>query len=230
MKNLFYFLISICLLFANCGKNPITSTTSEVLLPLSLNNSWSYVVYTYMANSVIDGLTDSNMTIIIEQTNLLYDDQQHNVSVAAFFYPGNNTQPMDSKWLYWNGYDGLYVFGGISSHDTLINNILLLKFPVVKGETWRVPYLIYDVVLNRFFIDDTLEYSCVSVNEQLDTPSGSFRCFVYHHRIRPEEDVLEEWDYYEYYSPKIGKIGTIIKSSFDGSIKYKILLYQYTIS
>jgi hypothetical protein len=216
-------------LLVSCTNNPITSNPSEneVLLPLSSGNSWFYVTYTYMGDSVIPGLTDSNRTTIIGQTIVYHNGQQYDVSIAAFFYPSNAAQPVDSKWLYWNGNDGLYILGGLASKDTLIDKLLYLKYPVARGDTWIAPHLTYDLILNRFFVDDTLSYNCVSTDEELVTPAGTFQCYVYHHRIRPEEDVLEYWDYYEYYALGIGKVGTIIRSSLDGSMKSKSLLYLY---
>ena len=218
-------------IFTSCTKNPVTDDTAKntVLIPLSLGNSWSYISYSYMADSIISGLTDSTRTTIIGQTSVNHNSQQYDVSIAAFFYPSNNTQPVDSKWLYWNGNDGLYIFGGIASEDTLIDKLLYLKYPVARGDTWKAPHLTYDILIKRFFVDDSLSYCCVSTNEQLDTPVGTFECYVYHYRIRPEEDVLEYWDYYEYYVPGIGKVGTVIKSSLDGTLKYKILLLKCAI-
>lgn len=182
-----------------------------------------------MGDSVIPGLIDSNRTTIIGQTIVYHNGQQYDVSIAAFFYPSNAAQPLDSKWLYWNGNYGLYILGGLASEDTLIDKLLYLKYPVARGDTWIAPHLTYDVLMKRFFVDDTLNYSCVSTNERLGTPAGTFECYVYHYRIRPEEDVLEYWDYYEYYVPGIGKVGTIIRSSLDGSMKYKSLLYQFVV-
>ncbi len=180
-----------------------------------------------MDGKELQGLTDSATNSIVSQMKVNAEGNQYNASVLASFYPADDPNPSDVKWLYWNGPGGLYFLGGLSRYDTLVAKIMYLRYPVAPGDSWIAPHLVFDLYQNEFLIADSIRYDCVAANQPLEVPYGSFHCYVYHYRVKPEPDVLEEWDYYLYYAPKVGPVGTIITSSIDTTTKYKVLLYQY---
>ncbi len=219
----------LVLWFAACSDHQTSPSKSRVIQPLSTGTSWSYVSYTYVGDSLVAGLTDSTKQAIVGSASIACEGRQLFVGLMAFFYGSADTPAVNLRWLYWNGADGLYNLGGFGSEDTLILSVLNIKFPAAQGDSWRVPHLVFDVLLRKFTVRDTLVYSCISTGDQLATPVGTFDCHVYHYRIRPEDDVSEYWDYYDYYAPDIGKVGTVIRSSYDGSLKRRQLLYKYTL-
>ncbi len=219
----------LVLWFAACSDHQTSPSKSRVIMPLSAGTAWSYVSYTYVGDSLVAGLTDSSKQAIVGSTRVTCDGQQYSVGLMAFFYGSVDTPMSNLRWLYWNGTDGLYNLGGFASEDTLVLSALNIRFPVAQGDSWRVSHLVFDLLLRKFTVLDTLVYSCISTADQLATPAGTFDCYVYHYRIRPEDDVSEYWDYYDYYAPDIGKVGTVIKSSLDGSLKRRQLLYRYTL-
>ncbi len=236
-----YILASIILFFIfACNKNPLSIgdnpepiRVEEVdgLVSLSVGNYWAGMQYTCRnstCDSIAKNLTDSMTVRVFEKRDIEIDGYIYNASFKENYFIKNN-YVMDCKWLSFNGSDGLYLLGGISSSDSLFKKILQLKYPVSVGESWQVPHLVYDLYENRFLIDDTLTYTCISTNETIETPAGIFECYVYCYRLRPAEDVLDEWEHYLYYSPNIGNVATIIKSTVADYIIYKILLYDYLI-
>jgi hypothetical protein len=227
-------LIPVCFFFSACRKNTVTINspvidTTKYILPLSVGNSWQTVRYTYIGDKIVTGLTDSARTSIIADMMVSVSGEQYMASVEAGYYPVESNSPQDLKWLYWNGKDGLYMLGGFSSSDTLIKKVFLLKYPASPGDTWTVPHIVFDSYLNKFVIKDSTNYDCVATNQELSVPCGTFSCYVYHFRMKPASDVVEEWDYYQYHAPQIGLIGTIVKSSIDSTTKFKILLYKYNV-
>ena len=236
-----YNLAFIILFFTfACNKNPLSIgdkpepiRVEEVdgLVPLSVGNYWSDVQYTCRnstCDSIAKNLTDSMTVRVFEKRDIEIDGYIYNAAFTESYSIKYNLVS-DYKWLSFNGSDGLYLLGGISNPDSLFKKILQLKYPVSVGESWQVPHLVYDLYENRFLIDDTLTYTCLSTNETIETPAGIFECYVYNYRIRPADDVLDEWDYYLYYKPGIGKVAVIIKSVRADYIIYKILLYDYLI-
>lgn len=213
-------------------KNPTRVEEVDGLIPFNVGNSWSYIQYVCSdsaCNNVFQGLTDSAIFKISEKKDVEIEGKLYNAAIREIYFPSTG-QTSDYKWLFFNQVDGLYLLGGISSSDTLLKRILQLKYPVNAGESWQVPRLVYDLIERRFLIEDTLTYTCISTNEQFETPAGAFDCYVYHHRIRPADDINDYWDYYEYYNLEIGHVGTIIKSLKTNYIIFKILLYNDSIN
>lgn len=101
--------------------------------------------------------------------------------------------------------------------DSIYTKILLHKYPVQKGDTWRYPNLIYDLRTRQYEILDTITYTCVDTSVDFETPLGKFTCVVYFHREQVEEDVLVKHDVYEYYSVKVGAVGVITSNYFESN-------------
>jgi hypothetical protein len=58
-------------------------------------------------------------------------------------------------------------------------------------------------------VDDTITYTCVDTAVGFQTPLGTFSCIVYNHIEKLDEDVLAKHDIYEYYSIRVGRVGTV---------------------
>lgn len=223
----------VLLIFAFLGivscENPVDNPVDSVLYPISVGNYWKYKIYTYSSGEILPGLTDSLEMTIDEEIIVNIDGRTYNGGVQTRRF-GENTYA-EARWIYANMNDGLYYLGGIAEKDTIFQKFLYLKYPVKQGETWKVPYMYYDLVNERFEFkqDSTLEYTCISTNERIDTEIGEFRCVVYHFKEFPEVDVPTYWHYYLYYSPGVGYIGTEIRSDLDNSIKQKIILANYKV-
>ena len=234
-------LLFCALVILGCEKNPndpnkeseydinmVEPDLESVLIPLSVGNSWSYEQLFYMSGEVVEGLTDSGKVKIVGDTTIDYEGQCYRVAIWNDFHPLD--EPKDHRWFFGNGTDGMYLLGGVSSTDTIVVKILYRKYPAQEGDTWRVPRLSYYLLPKEFFFDDSITYTCVSTDEEFETPLGTFVCYVYHYRIKPEEDVLAYWEYYDYFAPDIGNVGVIIRSSLTGSLKFRITLYDYHIN
>jgi len=215
------------LVHGGCDDEGIVSPGSPNLFPLSIGNHWSYVQSSYMSGQVVS--TDSFRLDIFRDMVVLTDEGLYQVMVRTLTDLSTNT-PRDDEWLFWNGGDGLYLMGGRTSSDSIFVKLFLLKNPALSGDTWQVPRLVYYFYSGQFGIQDTLVYDCFATNEEMVTLVGTFTCTVFHHRVQPQPDVFEQWDYYEYYAVGVGPVATIVKSSIDGSLKFKTLLSEYSVN
>lgn len=237
MRNIYIFsstvaLISLSLFMAGAcnNRNPTSSEMQEaVLMPLTTGNTWLYQTQLFISGDPVEGLTDSTGSRIIGQTQVSFEGQMIEVGIQEFFDPASG-QAREAKWLTWNGPDGLYSLGGISIRDTLVRKVLKLKFPVEVGESWQFPSLAYDLGERKFVLDDTLTFTCVSTDTPFVTLVDTFQCYVYKYSQRPEEDVLEIWDYFFYYTPGVGLVGTEIRSQTFGGLKSRSRLYDFHVN
>jgi hypothetical protein len=185
-------------------------------MPLTVGNYWTYlVVLNY-------GTPDTVIMEITRQISVSHEGETF-LAWARTDYPCGSTRP-DYEWLFWNGINGLYILGGISAVDTFVINNLELKFPAEIGDSWPVPNVKYSYSDEKFYISDTLNYSLVAKDDELQTPAGNFKCYVYKYSVKPADDVLEYWDYYEYYSIGTGLVGIIVRGQSDDRIIERYLL------
>ncbi len=220
-------IVSLLAIVSYCSKNPVDSDTEDVLMPLTAGNYWAS-----QQLSLPEGLADSAIVTITGDTLVQIDNTAYRAAIQSFTYPIDGT-PSDLRWLYWNGTDGLYLMGGISSTDTLVHKMLLYKYPAQEGDSWEIQRLLYSYYTQEYEIEDTTTtYTCVATDEEFNTPAGTFICYVYHHRITIWEEPglpIEDWDYYEYYAPNVGRVGTLIRSGLDGRLKWKTWLFDYRV-
>lgn len=215
----------------SCNKdNPTSSPPAKtVLVPLTVGNNWSYQVTGFVNGELIEGFTDTVVVRIVDKLTVNTNGSSYEVGIEDLFRPRTNSAT-DFKWLDWNGNDGFYRVGGVSSTDTLIQKFLNLKFPVNKGENWRVPLLVYNFGTNKFSLDDTLTYTCISIDSTFETLAGTFQSYVYNYSIsKIEDDVVINDDIYEYYSPGIGLVGRETKDLEFGIIRFRQILYDHLI-
>jgi hypothetical protein len=198
---------------------PVTELPKE-LMPLTVGNKWRY----------LSGLFNPPDTTIFEITRKMpvtIDSVTYDAS-AYIYYRQGGTKP-EFEWLHWNGADGLYWLGGVSGRDSLFIKKLGFKYPAEVGESWLVPILAYSRSDERFYIRDTLTFHVIATDEEIETPAGKFKCYVYKYRRRPAPDVFAYWNYLLYYSPGIGSVAEIIKSETRGDLKDKIILYDFQV-
>jgi hypothetical protein len=196
---------------------PVTELPKE-LMPLTVGNKWRY----------LSGLFNPPDTTIFEITRKMpvtIDSVTYDAS-AYIYYRQGGTKP-EFEWLHWNGADGLYWLGGVSGRDSLFIKKLGFKYPAEVGESWLVPILAYSRSDERFYIRDTLTFHVIATDEEIETPAGKFKCYVYKYSRKPADDVLERWDYYEYYFPGLGPVAFISRGQSDQRLIDRAVLYDY---
>jgi len=123
-------------------------------------------------------------------------------------YPLNLTDSNLIRWAYWNGNDGIYSMGLYNNTDSLFHKGLYIKYPLIKGDNWKDKIVITDGY--AFYLFEFTVNECISEMEIINTPAGSFPCYVIYRREEPE-DVGGYYDYYEYYSPNVGLVCSVKK-------------------
>ena len=192
------------------------------ILPLAVGNQW-----VFLATSYATPVPDTVYYEIMKQIHVDHGGVTQEAWAMQIYHKKPSPNPV--LWLRWNGFDGVYDGGGITTTDTMLTNILQLKYPARPGDTWQVPNLTYSPYDSSFQIKDTLTYSLDSIGVLLQTPAGLFSCYEYKYTQKPAEDVLEPWDYYWYYCPSIGMVGGRVRGHFDGALNGELLLLRYHI-
>jgi len=216
-SHLYVLLILIIIVMFSCSKNPdmpdFSETDSEysgdVLMPAKTGNYWQYRLWTYFHTSY-DTVTYS----ITSRLSIVHEDTTYNCFTARW---DNITS--DANWVYCNQKDGLYRMGGYDADDTLIEPVLEFKYPVDEGETWQVPRMVYHP-LAKFYIKDTLTYTCIDTNFTYITPLDTFNTIVYMFRLSQGDDVSALEVHYNYFCPEIGLVGNQ-RNSEDEYFNYK---------
>jgi len=217
----FSLLILLLFLFS-CGENSTGNGKEDclkqgpdVLLPLAVGNYWDYQVQ--------HSWTDSVKYVVSKMLKVQNEGEELDVYVWG-------KEGGDINWLYMNKDDGLYLVGGYTEYDTLIHPVLQYKYPVNKDETWRVPRMVYNLYENRFYIKDTLTYTCIDTNYVINTDIGKFSTYVFLYKLKPADDVQEHELNYYYFSPSHGFIYNKVSTDLDTTwIKAKTILYDYCL-
>jgi len=175
---------------------------------------------------------DSTKREIIDETEISIDNTTY--IARAFVNTRLSIQPRKEapKWLYWNSDDGIYSMGGYSITDTLFVKGLKLKYPVKSGEIWQGHNVFYNGV--DFFTRKSIFTKCISVNEVISTPIGTFECYVFINRTIVAEDVSGFYDHYQYYAPDVGLICQVVLNISQDEIETQgfvsvLMLYDYQI-
>lgn len=193
---------------------------SGELMPMQVGSFWVYQAWRPDPPETLKAEITRKVSVSI-------DGVTYEASAYLLPYPVNGPRP-PFEWLYWNGPDGLYWLGGISKTDTLLYKALLFKYPVQGGESWNVIRINYDDANQRFYFFDTLAVSLVSKDEPIETPAGEFKCYVYKYSKRSAFDVYENWDYYHYFTPGIGRAAYIQINSITGRPLDRLYLMEYS--
>lgn len=210
---------------SGCGHGPTDPSATERLVPLSVGNRWSYLIY----DASFPGPPDTIEQVITHRIDLGNGGSAFGrVTYAA---TQSDSQIAGAMWLYRNSDDGLHSCGGIVGSDTILLDFLYLKYPVKTGDSWQVPFLAYDYSKIGFLSSDSAtNYTCSGTGEEFQTPIGTYRCLVFHWREKPEEDVQDYWEHYTYFSPGIGMVGEVVKSSLTDSVIYRVVILRYALT
>jgi len=240
-KNTLLFTAFTALLFISCNNNTSEpdnykepDVLSSVLMPLEAGYEWKYKWYDLNSDgSLGDEIPLYAFNMTIKDTS--YDPEhiyKEKVYHAVYYYPYTGYETKYA-WFYRNYKDGLYLMGGNNQGDTLYTKLLYYKYPVQKGDTWLSPHLVFVYYDWQYYIADSVKYTCTDTNAVFETPLGSFKCFVFYHREKQEEDVVEQLDIYDYYAPNVGLVGRIINSYYEyenkSYPKYKQMLYSTNV-
>ena len=181
------FLISIVLLaLLSCSKTPTGNNNDleHYIVPLSIANYWHY--NTSVTYIYCDGahLQCEFDNTITENTNTVLEDDN------GFQYVNENT----ASGFFQHG--RLNTSGEFSSDEKLI-----AKYPVSIGDIWEDS--------SGY---SSITYECVSQNEEVTVPAGTFSCYVYQiidndftngefHKFYYAENIglVKEWHYQESY-------------------------------
>lgn len=193
------------------GEPRSESGSPDVLMPLAVGNCWAYLILS-------TDYVDTFATRITLETEVTVEGHRH-PAYGGYSKSEQTPVPPDRR-LVGNGADGLYFRGGIAPDDTLAINWLEYKYPGAAGDAWPIPVEIYLPVYpgagGGFVIVDTLARTLVAVDEPIETPAGTFRCYVYKHTEGLHDDVSGHWNVYEYFALGIGLVARLTRDQRPG--------------
>ncbi|CAN5352701.1 hypothetical protein BH23BAC3_BH23BAC3_23680 [soil metagenome] len=217
-------LILITCLLSGCGltDNDDNRPLSGEIMPLEVGKWWDYEVrQSQWENPVVDTIryeVAAEVTVTLE-----------GASYSAFAFnllPFPEGMP-EYYWLNRNANDGLYSMGGVAETDTLFINHIDKKYPVETGETWESPQVSFSRSGLEFYINDTLKITVVDTDREVQTPAGTFRCYVYHFEADQGDDVLANAQIFQFYSPGVGLIKQEDRRESDNQLRSELVLIGY---
>ena len=213
-----------CSLFNSDEEIDNTEVINNVLLPLQKGNYWLNETSHYTEGKLDSNSSSQTIETIEYIINYSYKGDDYNLAVSSIkhgIYPDN-----PQKWLYWNGREGLYFFGGISHTDSLIIKKLNYRYPVHVGEKWESNILEYSYSNGTFSErDEIIKIECIDTNYKYITRIDTFNCIKYHFKMRIYDDIALLSDFYYYFSPDVGRISYEIYD--DGILKFRSELINY---
>lgn len=225
----FFFLLLLPVLFTQISCSNIVEPivpkeeSSNGILPLQVGYYWKYKNYYLKSDGSISGEGIEEDYRITKYSSIRFGTEEYKVfhRISGYFDPTINQYRYGSdEWLLRNFDSGLYLMGGKYRNDSIYTKLIWYKYPVKKGDTWKSPHLVYDLVEQKYIIKDSTTYTCTETDALFETPLGSFTCIVYYHRVRIHDyDVDDTKDYYEYYKSGIGKVG-VVTYRYDVKEKY----------
>lgn len=225
LEKIFKQIILLLFFLYGCGgDNPTRFNQYRDLIPLQKGNQWRYTVHS------ID-FTDSTRSVDTTYTIEISEELQiDNDSEKIVVYIWDSSDDTRFKSIAGNTKDGFCFYGTISDVDTFLLKTLFLKYPVNVGETWN--YFTPSTNLEgEISLGDTLIVECLSLSENLETPSGNYSSVLYHFRKNTSPEFT--LDFYWYVKPDLGPVGITIKrrhKDFDQPLGvYTFLLSNYQI-
>lgn len=195
------FLMSIVLLvLLSCSETPTGNNDDNLehfIVPLSIANFWQYdvsVTYIYCDGAHLQCEFDYNIT---ESTNTVLDTFGFGRGTAYVLEDNSGFQYVNE-----NTASGFFQHGRLnSSGEFSSDEKLIAKYPVSVGDIWED---------SSGYSSKT--YECVSQNEEITVPAGTFSCYVYQlidddftneefHKFYYAKDIglIKEWHYQESY-------------------------------
>ncbi len=216
--------LTLALLLISCDdiRDESEIDSQDVLVPLAIGNEWSYIDSS--------GSTGEVKLLHIGITGSMMADTGEDEQSEVFFWNWRDLETgeySDNVWLHYNGEEGFYTLGGISSTDTLLINCLKIKYPVAVSESWIYPDIEYDYINKEWLVTDTLEVFCTAVDTLISTPAGDFMCNEVALCIigtTPSDVYGQRF----YFAPNIGYIG--FRLFQQGVIMHERLLVDYILN
>jgi hypothetical protein len=111
------------------------------------------------------------------------------------------------KKPYYVGADGIYNLGIYGEGDSVLRKGLYVPADIPLNIPWNGQ--ISFRMEGKFIAEEVIDRRCISLDEIVKTPAGSFTCYVIKTRIIESEDYIGYIDFYEYYSPGIGLVAKV---------------------
>lgn len=207
--------IIILLCLTSCKNDPVGPQEPSQIWPMKPGDRW----YFQITNP--SWIRD---TLVMEATGTLdvaYDGASYRVAKLAVY--GKSEPVPDYQWLYWNGPEGVYAMGGVSSSDTLIFKELYLKYPSEPGDSWDVHPVAYSYTNRRFYLGVPQRWSLIAKDAPIEIGHEVLLCYQYQFLMKPADDVLSVWAYNNYFIPGIGHIAERSVDQTDNLIKEQYL-------
>ena len=169
MKKIIYcLLVSVLLILSSCKKenNPTQSeqTPTETLFPLAVGNTWQYIDTTFNSDGSIMHISNPQIFKVSSKTTIKY--QGKDLEVYVWGAGGSSDDYLRSEA------DGIYEY----NPDPKPLRVLCFKHSFAVGEKFK------GGSIDRVPWDTTIYYDftqkCISNNETIKTPVGTFTCTV----------------------------------------------------
>jgi hypothetical protein len=196
-------IVSVILILAGCGaKDPLTSTETQVIMPLKVGNHWEYVSNFYNPDYV--GPTASGMiTYDVLGTLQIGTETWY---VFQLFDSTRYRLPSDSSFYVYT--DSIYAINradGLWTRSTVVSQpYRSIKFPVRLGEIY---------VVNPG-VPGSPEIEVVSLTEPVRVPAGLFSC---HHYVEHEDQYGFDRSHI-YCKPNIGIVREELRNLYDWDV------------
>lgn len=216
MKKIIYcLLVSVLLILSSCKKenNPTQSeqTPTETLFPLAVGNTWQYIDTTFNSDGSIMHISNPQIFKVSSKTTIKY--QGKDLEVYVWGAGGSSDDYLRSEA------DGIYEY----NPDPKPLRVLYFKHSFVVGEKFRGGFIGHDYFSahgdSAYIAYDSIE-TCMSNNEIIKTPAGTFNCTVLQHTT--SEDLIKH-----YYAKNIGEV--YYQHFFQSHLQNKRTLVAFTI-
>jgi len=220
-RRLFLLCIGLLLLAACDGLG--SGNDREPIRPLAVGNYWAYTV------EAPPFPLDSFRVEITRAVELPRDGQPMQTFAEQLFFEDDRPYSASDE-LYAHGPGGLYRWGRAAETDTLVLRQRTRKYPAEVGEAWPFIRVVYNRSTGQHLVRDTLTMTLVATDEEIETPAGTFTCYVYKYSFLPADDVATPWDVYDYFAPGVGNVAQIIRHPDDeDTIVQEVYLYDYRV-
>lgn len=213
MKNIQIYILFIILIVIGCDDNvvnpspPDSPVKPDKIWPLGVGNYWEYRrIQINPDESEIIELYKFGRRIVSEEV-IEFNGGKIKTYIEELYNLDNDyTSP--TRWLFSENNNSVNFNGGLMDTLSYYCNSTYIKFPVSKGESWYYPNINYYFSNSMFEEDGLIKMTCVDTSKTFITPTDTFNCHVYYHRlIEDGGDYLNHWDVYKYFSKNIGEVG-----------------------
>lgn len=193
----FYLIVLLVLsisIILSCSDTTEPEPEEKVILPLVVGNNWEYEYQQVLFDTYADSLRIYvYKDTVFKEVTYRRIVEYEGFLLAVYYYDYSNWE--DNSYLYRNEDLGLVSYGRVDEDDGEISfysePYLIALFPAMVGDLWKQ------------YSSDNYIYECVSINEQVTVPAGTFNCYVYEGTRISDGKLV----FIYYYAPNIGLIG-----------------------